>query len=71
MKNVFRLWTITALITLVFVEGLAAAPPTAIYLAGHYQNSSGKDIACYWVNGAKTDLPTTGNAQATAIAVVP
>ena len=43
-------------------------PTTTVYTAGYYSNGS-IDIACYWKNGAKTDLETTNNSNANAIAV--
>jgi hypothetical protein len=50
----------------VFVDG------TDVYIAGYYNDTSGtpKNVACYWKNGTKTDLPAdTGRSRANAVFV--
>lgn len=39
---------------------------TNVYIAGSYFNGS-VNIPCYWKNGVKTDLPSTGSATASSI----
>jgi hypothetical protein len=40
-----------------------------VYVAGDYNDTS-TQTACYWKNGVRTDLSTTGNSAARAIVVV-
>ena len=44
---------------------------TTVYTAGYYyDNGTGNYVACYWKGTAKTDLHTTNDSSAHAIAVV-